>query len=97
MFRDTCVQVPLPHMSLSGAGGRQHPGEPAQFKRIVDFLIAQVKCPESYAAIEAKLSCATSPETFPSSFGRKAYLRAMCRTDGNITIDCREPLPPENW
>jgi hypothetical protein len=43
-------------------------------------------------------SCRLRPrQKHPEQLGRKAYLRAMCFPDGKVTIDCREPLPPENW
>ena len=95
MFLVTCVQVqvPLPHMSLPDADGASI--MVYNCKRNVDFFIAKDKCPASYAAIEAVV-CDPS-KNIPEQLGRKAYLRALCRTDGTVTIDCREPLPPENW
>jgi hypothetical protein len=25
------------------------------------------------------------------------YLSAKCHSDGTVTIDCQDPLPPQNW
>ena len=87
------VQVPLPHMCVLAACDASIMVYTC--KRTMDFSIARDKCRDSYAAIEAVVC--DPAKNIPEQLGRKAYLRAMCFPDGKVTIDCREPLPPENW
>ena len=65
-------------------------------KHDLDFFVDKGPCPQGYAALRAVVCC-PAKNAHEQLLGRKAYLPAKCHSDGTVTIDCQDPLPPQNW
>ena len=99
------VQVPLPSYVPSlpgdrGAGVGLEEDESVilvyNCKHDLDFFVDKGKCPQGYAALHAAVCC-PAKNAHQQLLGRKVYLSAKCHSDGTVTIDCQDPLPPQNW
>ena len=96
------VQVPLPWYRAGGEqAGDMGPPEDDPImvyncKHDLDFMVVRSKCPEGYAALRRAVCC-KDKNAHAQLNGRKAYLSALCHPDGTVTIDCTDPLPPQNW
>jgi hypothetical protein len=89
------VQVPLPRF-LEGLEEDQSSILVYNCKHDLDFFVGKGTCPQSYAALRAVV-CSPAKNAHEQLLGRKAYLSAKCHSDGTVTIDCQDPLPPQNW
>ena len=99
------VQVPLPSYvpSLPGDRGARVGLEEDESvilvyncKHDLDFFVDKGTCPQSYAALHVAVCC-PAKNAHQQLLGRKVYLSAKCHSDGTVTIDCQDPLPPQNW